>query len=170
MALVWPSSPTRPRTASSSPESRCPNTAPEPRVGRSSVAMMRSKVVLPLPFFPRMAIVSPRPTMRSAPLSTHRLPKRRAMPVSSTAGDVDDTSEGTAKIYVARGGGGSFLGREAGTSDDARGAIDRRTQIRQLQRLFYRRGRRGGRGGQLPKAVNKTPAVEVPLRPLRPLR
>ncbi len=63
-----------------------PSMATEPLVGAISPASILIVVVLPAPFGPSSATISPRPTSNVTSLTTVRAPKRRVRPVAVITG------------------------------------------------------------------------------------
>ena len=74
-----------PRTAQPSRGSSWPSTRATPRCGRSSVARIRSSVVLPAPLAPKTASVSPSSSASVTPASATRSPYARPTSASSIA-------------------------------------------------------------------------------------
>ena len=75
-AAYWPDSPIRRRTACASRATSSPATVARPASARSSVARMRTVVVLPAPFGPSSPSTVPSRTSRSTPSSARTSPPR----------------------------------------------------------------------------------------------
>ncbi|MGC0375875.1 hypothetical protein RKD28_003391 [Streptomyces sp. SAI-229] len=73
-AACWPSRPMRGRTTYASRTTSCPATSIRPASGRSRVARILTRVVLPAPFGPSTPCTVPRATVRSSPSSAGPLP------------------------------------------------------------------------------------------------
>ena len=83
-----------------------PMTVAEPASGRSSVASIRIRVVLPAPFGPRMAKIMPRGTSRSIPSTARTSPKvltrpRAEMADGTNAAEADRLPSSAAGAFPA---------------------------------------------------------------------
>ena len=74
MAGSWKTMPIWRRIASRSETTSSPRTRAAPEVGARRVARIENKVVLPAPFGPRRANISPCPTSMSTPRSASTFP------------------------------------------------------------------------------------------------
>ena len=81
----WPVSPISRRTLAASLTTSSPPTLALPASGRSSVARIRTAVVLPAPFGPSTPSTVPGRAARSTPASAVVSPKRLTRPVASIA-------------------------------------------------------------------------------------
>src|SRR4051794_38407887 len=98
------------RTLSRSRTTSCPSTVAVPPVGVSSVASIRTVVVLPAPLGPRKATTSPSSTCRSTPLTAgtgpDRARKERVRPLAVITIHSDLGSSTAAVARAARLGAG----------------------------------------------------------------
>ena len=96
------SRPVRARIAAISRRTECPKISASPRVGRSSVANTRSRVVFPAPLGPNRASDSPFLTSRLTSRSAQRWPKRRDSSRTRIAGEVSaGRASGTDVVMTA---------------------------------------------------------------------
>jgi hypothetical protein len=79
----WPVTPIAARTASGSRATSCPATRSSPASARIRVERIWTVVVLPAPFGPSRAKVSPGATVKSMPFSTWLSPYALRRPVTS---------------------------------------------------------------------------------------
>src|SRR5215204_308273 len=85
-AAYWPARPIRRRTAPGCATTSRPATRARPASGASSVARIRTVVVLPAPFRPSSASTLPVASSRSTPSSAGTAPKRLVSPSATIAG------------------------------------------------------------------------------------
>src|SRR5215207_881753 len=85
-AAYWPDRPIRCRTAPACATTSKPATRARPASGASSVARIRTVVVLPAPFGPSSASTLPVASSRSTPSSARTAPKRLVSPSATIAG------------------------------------------------------------------------------------
>jgi hypothetical protein len=96
-AACWPASPITRRTATGRRTTSIPATVTRPASGLSSVARIRTRVVLPAPFAPSSADTFPSATCMLSPSSAVVLPNDLRTPAMSMIGSAASTSSSSAK-------------------------------------------------------------------------
>src|SRR4051795_10236299 len=142
-AAYWPGSPMRARSAGASETTSRPATRALPASGSSSVARMRTVVVLPAPLGPSTPSTVPGATASSTPSSARVGPKDFTSPLTRMAG------ASPASVYGMSGRYGTFRPGSVLDVRDHRAVSDATTSSRLLTLLSLLQGRRDWPGGEL---------------------
>src|SRR3954463_13878653 len=142
-ASHWPASPICARSAGASETTSRPATRALPASGSSSVARMRTVVVLPAPLGPSTPSTVPGPTASSTPSSARVAPKDLTSPLTRMAG------ASPASVYGMSGRYGTFRPGSVLDVGDDRAVSDATTSSRLLTLLSLLQGRRDWPGGEL---------------------
>src|SRR3954452_14620923 len=142
-AAYWPASPMRARSAGASETTSRPATRALPASGSSSVARMRTGVVLPAPLGPSTPSTVPGATASSTPSSARVGPKDFTSPFTRMAG------ASPASVYGMSGRYGAFRPGSVLDVRDDRAVSDATTSSRLLTLLSLLQGRRDWPGGEL---------------------
>src|SRR3954449_1082248 len=142
-AAYWPASPMRARSAGASETTSRPATRALPASGSSSVARMRTVVVLPAPLGPSTPSTVPGATASSTPSSARVGPKDFTSPFTRMAG------ASPASVYGMSGRYGAFRPGSVLDVRDHRAVSDATTSSRLLTLLSLLQGRRDWPGGEL---------------------
>src|SRR4051794_34386049 len=142
-AAYCPASPIRARTAGASATTSRPATRALPASGSSSVARMRTVVVLPAPLGPRTPRTVPGATARSTPSSARVGPNDLTSPRTRMAGASPASVNGMDGRY------GRFRPGSVLDVRDDRAVSDATTSSRLLTLLSLLQGRRDWPGGEL---------------------
>src|SRR3954469_8655689 len=142
-AAYWPASPMRARSAGASETTSRPATRALPASGSSSVARMRTIVVLPAPLGPSTPSTVPGATASSTPSSARVGPKDFTTLFTRMAG------ASPASLYGMSGRYGAFRQRSAPDVHNDRAVSDATTSSRLLTLLSLLQGRRDWPGGEL---------------------
>src|SRR3954454_9665926 len=142
-AAYWPASPMRARSAGASETTSRPATRALPASGSSSVARMRTVVVLPAPLGPSTPSTVPGATASSTPSSARVGPKDFTSPFTRMAG------ASPASVYGMSGRYGRFRPGSVLDVRDDRAVSDATTSSRLLTLLSLLQGRRDWPGGEL---------------------
>src|SRR3954462_1672233 len=154
-AAYWPASPRRARSAGASETTSRPAARALPASGSSSVARMRTVVVLPAPLGPSTPSTVPGATASSTPSSARVGPKDFTSPFTRMAG------ASPASVYGMSGRYGAFRPGSGLDVHDHRAVSDATTSSRLLTLLSLLQGRRDWPGGELAERL------EVSGRPVR---
>src|SRR3954451_1769314 len=142
-AAYWPASPICARSAGASATTSRPATRALPASGSSSVARMRTVVVLPAPLGPSTPSTVPGATASSTPSSARVGPKDFTSPLTRMAG------ASPASVYGMSGRYGAFRPGSVLDVGDHRNVGDATTSSRLLTLLSLLQGRRDWPGGEL---------------------
>src|SRR3954463_14590709 len=142
-ASHWPASPICARSAGASETTSRPATRALPASGSSSVARMRTVVVLPAPLGPSTPSTVPGATASSTPSSARVGPKDFTSPFTRMAG------ASPASVYGMSGRYGAFRPGSVLDVRDHRAVSDATTSSRLLTLLSLLQGRRDWPGGEL---------------------